>query len=71
MADLNHLFGSCACERNQYEVIIPAQSASLAQVFFDNTALSRTLSPNEAADMMTLMDIELTKNLQVERKPRR
>ncbi|KAK4503728.1 hypothetical protein PRZ48_004643 [Zasmidium cellare] len=38
---LNHLFGSCACERNQYEVTIPAQSASLAQVFFDNTALSR------------------------------
>ncbi|KAF2163772.1 hypothetical protein M409DRAFT_25954 [Zasmidium cellare ATCC 36951] len=38
---INHLFGSCACERNQYEVIIPAQSASLAQVFFDNTALSR------------------------------
>lgn len=41
MADINHLFGSCACERNQYEVVIPTQSASLAQVFFDNTALSR------------------------------
>lgn len=38
---INHLFGSCACERNQYEVLIPSSDASLAQVFFDNSALSR------------------------------
>ncbi|KAK5121244.1 hypothetical protein LTR85_005410 [Meristemomyces frigidus] len=41
MADLNHLFGSCACERNQYTVIIPGSSASLAQVYFDNSAANR------------------------------
>ncbi|CAK3767397.1 hypothetical protein DOTSEDRAFT_70635 [Lecanosticta acicola] len=42
MAALNHLFGSCACERNQYTVVIPdTPSASLAHVYFDNTALSR------------------------------
>ncbi|KAF2766997.1 hypothetical protein EJ03DRAFT_259015, partial [Teratosphaeria nubilosa] len=41
MADLNHLFGSCSCERNQYTVVIPASSASIAQVFFDNSATNR------------------------------
>lgn len=45
MAALNHLFGSCACERNQYTVVIPTPSASLAHVFFDNSALSRKCFP--------------------------
>ncbi|KAK3713356.1 hypothetical protein LTR37_008548 [Vermiconidia calcicola] len=41
MADLNHLYGSCACERNQYTIIIPTSSTSLAQVFFDNSVANR------------------------------
>ena len=41
MSDLNHLYGSCACERNQYTIIVPEASASLAQVFFDNSAANR------------------------------
>lgn len=41
MSDHNQLHGSCACERNQYTIIIPAASASLAQVFFDNTTATR------------------------------
>ncbi|KAK4543874.1 hypothetical protein LTR36_004648 [Oleoguttula mirabilis] len=41
MADLNHLFGSCACERNQYTVVIPGASATRAQVFFDNSTANR------------------------------
>ncbi|KAK3701609.1 hypothetical protein LTR37_015360 [Vermiconidia calcicola] len=41
MEDLNHLHGSCACERNQYTIIIPTSSTSLAQVFFDNSVANR------------------------------
>lgn len=35
------LYGSCACERNQYTVIIPNSATSLAQVFFDNSTANR------------------------------
>ncbi|KAK5171014.1 uncharacterized protein LTR77_004158 [Saxophila tyrrhenica] len=41
MADVNELYGSCACERNQYTIVIPTASTSLAQVFFDNSAANR------------------------------
>jgi hypothetical protein len=41
MENVNQLYGGCACERNQYTVIIPSSSASLAQVFFDNSAANR------------------------------
>lgn len=41
MADHSELYGSCACERNQYTVIIPSTSASLAHVFFSNSAANR------------------------------
>ncbi|KAF7192873.1 hypothetical protein HII31_05787 [Pseudocercospora fuligena] len=41
MADLNHLVGACACERNYYNITFPSESASLAQVFFDNSSSSR------------------------------
>ena len=42
MEELNHLFGSCACERNQYTVVIPNGSSDLAEVFFDNSNSNRT-----------------------------
>lgn len=38
MADL---YGSCACLRNQYTILIPTASTSLAQVYFDNSTASR------------------------------
>ncbi|EMC98670.1 hypothetical protein BAUCODRAFT_103051 [Baudoinia panamericana UAMH 10762] len=47
---LHHLFGTCACERNQYTVIIPSTTPSQAQaqeqappvhVFFDNSLANR------------------------------
>ncbi|KAI6894241.1 hypothetical protein KC318_g10958 [Hortaea werneckii] len=41
MEELNHLFGSCACERNQYTVVIPNGSSDLAEVFFDNSNSNR------------------------------
>lgn len=41
MADSNNLFGSCACERNQYTILLPSSSTSLAHVFFDNSAANR------------------------------
>ncbi|EME46696.1 hypothetical protein DOTSEDRAFT_70635 [Dothistroma septosporum NZE10] len=41
MADLSHIYGACACERNKYNIAIPAEAASLIQVFWDNTAYSR------------------------------
>ena len=51
MADLNHLYGACACERNQYTVIIPSSSTSLTQVFFDNSAANRESSRQTQLDM--------------------
>lgn len=36
------LHGSCACERNQYTILVPSASASQASVFFDNSAANRT-----------------------------
>lgn len=41
MADFSELYGACACERNQYMVVIPAASTSQAQVFFDNSIANR------------------------------
>ncbi|EME82872.1 uncharacterized protein MYCFIDRAFT_203430 [Pseudocercospora fijiensis CIRAD86] len=41
MAHLNRLVGACACERNYYNITFPPESASLAQVFFDNSNSSR------------------------------
>jgi len=41
MEELNHLFGACSCERNQYTVVIPTASASQAQVYFDNGLTNR------------------------------
>jgi hypothetical protein len=50
MATHQHLYGSCACERNQYAIAIPhslvqdpstATAANLASVFFDNSAANR------------------------------
>ncbi|KAK4895230.1 hypothetical protein LTR27_006573 [Elasticomyces elasticus] len=41
MDDLNHLFGTCACSRNQYTIVIPTASTSRANVFFDNSASNR------------------------------
>ncbi|KAK0253340.1 hypothetical protein LTS09_011484 [Friedmanniomyces endolithicus] len=38
MEDLTHLFGTCACQRNQYTIVIPPSSASLAQVILDNSS---------------------------------
>ena len=38
------LHGSCACERNQYTILIPPTSSSQASVFFDNSAANRTSS---------------------------
>ena len=37
----SELYGSCACERNQYTILIPHTSASHAQVFFDNSVANR------------------------------
>ncbi|TKA35099.1 hypothetical protein B0A54_14608 [Friedmanniomyces endolithicus] len=44
MEDLTHLFGTCACERNQYTIVIPASSASLAQVILDNSSATNDLA---------------------------
>lgn len=41
MAESQHLYGSCACERNQYTIVIPSTTAKQVQVFFDNTAANR------------------------------
>lgn len=41
MADLHHIYGACACERNKYNIAIPGDATSLVQVFWDNTAYSR------------------------------
>ncbi|QIW97439.1 hypothetical protein AMS68_002957 [Peltaster fructicola] len=42
MADeVSLLRGSCACERNQYQIELPIASTALASVFFDNSAQSR------------------------------
>jgi len=38
MEGLTHLFGTCACQRNQYTIVIPPSSASLAQVILDNSS---------------------------------
>ncbi|KAK0278780.1 hypothetical protein LTR35_009045 [Friedmanniomyces endolithicus] len=38
MEDLTHLFGTCACQRNQYTIVIPPSSASFAQVVLDNSS---------------------------------
>jgi hypothetical protein len=54
MATHQHLYGSCACERNQYAIAIPhslvqdhstATSSNLAHVFFDNSRANRKSSP--------------------------
>lgn len=42
MAQASQLFGSCACERNQYTVTIPPACSWQASVFFDNSAANRT-----------------------------
>lgn len=39
------LHGSCACERNQYTILVPTSSVSDVQVFFDNSAANRKSSP--------------------------
>ncbi|KAF2721320.1 hypothetical protein K431DRAFT_284931 [Polychaeton citri CBS 116435] len=46
MADINHLYGSCACERNQYAILVPTNNVALpshrrARVFFDNSLATR------------------------------
>lgn len=43
MAAPNELYGSCACERNQYTILIPSssQARSQAEVFFDNSRANR------------------------------
>jgi hypothetical protein len=51
MASHKHLYGSCACERNQYAIAIPhsviqdpsatAAASNLATVFFDNSRANR------------------------------
>ena len=51
MATHQHLYGSCACERNQYAIAIPhsliqdpsatAAASNLATVFFDNSRANR------------------------------
>jgi hypothetical protein len=57
MATHQHLYGSCACERNQYAIAIPhsliqdpstATASNLASVFFDNSAANRKPSPLSA-----------------------
>lgn len=40
------LHGSCACGRNRYVVEIPAQQSQLAELRYDNTSASRTVSAN-------------------------
>ncbi|TKA41544.1 hypothetical protein B0A54_06432 [Friedmanniomyces endolithicus] len=44
MEDLTHLFGTCACQRNQYTIVIPPSSASLAQVILDNSSAANRSS---------------------------
>jgi len=44
MAEVNELYGSCSCERNQYTVVIPTSSTSLAHVFFDNSVENRSFT---------------------------
>lgn len=39
------LYGACACERNQYTILVPASASSQAHVFFDNSAANRTYKP--------------------------
>jgi hypothetical protein len=51
MSTHQHLYGSCACERNQYAIAIPhsliqdpsatAAASNLATVFFDNSRANR------------------------------
>lgn len=38
------LHGACACGRNRYVVEIPAQQSQLAELRYDNTSASRTVS---------------------------
>jgi len=57
MATHHHLYGSCACERNQYAIEIPhsltqetaaaaaATTTNLAHVFFDNSRANRKSKP--------------------------
>lgn len=55
MATHKHLYGSCACERNQYAIAIPhslvqdpstATATNLAHVFFDNSRANRKSRSN-------------------------
>lgn len=39
--NMAQLYGTCACERNQYTIIIPSDVRTHAQVFFDNSRDSR------------------------------
>ncbi|EGP88444.1 unnamed protein product [Zymoseptoria tritici ST99CH_3D1] len=41
MSETNHLFGSCACQRNQYTILVNRTSSPLPQVFFDNSTSYR------------------------------
>ncbi|KAM0719775.1 hypothetical protein Q7P37_003908 [Cladosporium fusiforme] len=54
-----HLYGSCACERNQYAIAIPQnhpQTPSHAHVFFDN---SRATRRSQAAPLTAWLRIPL------------
>lgn len=41
VSQVSVLRGSCACDRNQYQIELPQESIALASVFFDNSAQSR------------------------------
>lgn len=41
--DFKTLHGSCACGRNRYVVEVPIEKAQLAEICYDNTAVSRKL----------------------------
>ncbi|GAB7366171.1 hypothetical protein MBLNU230_g7732t1 [Neophaeotheca triangularis] len=57
MATHRELYGSCACERNQYTITLPSDSgASNAQVYLDNSAANRR---SQAAPITAWLKIPL------------